>query len=146
MHQILTKFVVDIIENQTKKTSKVTTDVKLKHKDSRVFEIVRDRNFRPGFKFPIKILVKNFDGTLDQSYDNIKISIKSFRDDNSQLPPESFNKQVYDGEVNFKLTTKKEAKKIQMNLQFRQTLWTEEITALANQHDEYMQLTANSNK
>ncbi|KAL7011095.1 hypothetical protein ACKWTF_014088 [Chironomus riparius] len=141
------KFVVDVIENQTKKTSTVTTDVKLMHKDSRVFEIIRDQNFRPGFEFPIKIRVKNFDGTLDQSYDNIIISIKSFRDDNSELPPDSFNKQVYDGEVNFKLSTNNEAKRIEMNLQFRQTVWIEKIKALASLHDEYMQLTANtSNK
>jgi hypothetical protein len=140
------KFLVDVKDNKSKKSSNTSANVLLKHADSRIFEIIKAKHFRPGFEFPVKIIVKNFDGTLDQTYEDMTITLTYYRDDNSQLNSKVLREKVYDGKVNLNLATYKDAKEIKMKLQYQQTLRTENIIAVPSKHEEYIQLTTNDTK
>ncbi|XP_070504845.1 CD109 antigen-like isoform X2 [Chironomus tepperi] len=127
-------------------STSVIKNIKMRHKGRNTIQVIRKKYFKPGFKFPIKVRVKDLDGKPDNSLNQLNTNIMyvSGMVDRQTGQPISDTKEVHtnlkNGEAILQLEPKDDTRKIIALFEIANTKHTEEIDRFPGVA-EYMQVT-----
>jgi len=127
-------------------STSVVKNVKMKHKGRNTIQVVNKKHFKPGFKFSIKVRVKDLDGKPDNSLNQLKTFIKyvsRMNDEQANKPKvdeEKFQTNLKKGETVHILQPKNDTQKILALFEFADSDFTVEVERVPGV-DEYMEVT-----
>ncbi|XP_070504809.1 CD109 antigen-like isoform X2 [Chironomus tepperi] len=134
-------FDVDVTENSTQNVINVKKEVRMYHKGRSVIQVVRKKFFKPGFKFPIKIRVKDMNGQPDNSLNQLKMRIEYLAADGKTKSEKNLQINLKNGETLTTLTPADDTAKIRINFEFGDTKMIENIPKFSTYGiDEYLQV------
>ncbi|XP_070504758.1 thioester-containing protein 1 allele R1-like [Chironomus tepperi] len=137
-------FTVEITgENPTS----VNKNIKMRHIGRNTIQVIKKNYFKPGYKFPIKVRVKDLDGKPDNSLNQLKTTImyvSGVVNRQTRKRPISdvkeFHTNLMNGEAILQLEPKADTRKIIASFEIADTEHTEEIDRFPGVA-EYMQVT-----
>jgi len=140
------KFDVEVTENYSQKSKKVSKEVQMIHKGRNTIQVIRKKYFKPDSKYPMKIRVKTVSGSNDNSFHQLKMNVK-YKNGERIIDDKSFSINLKNGETSQILNPTKEATKIIVNFEFNEIKKTEEIDIFPTfGANEYMQAAVVSKK
>jgi len=137
---MIIRFDVEVTNSITQNSIKVSKETEMRHKGKHVFDIVRKKFFKPGFKFPVKIRVNHINGSPDNSFNQLSLTVK-YAASKTKIVEKSFQIDLRNGETVANLQPAADTKQIQLTLQFAGTEQTEKIDRFPTfGANEYMQV------
>lgn len=103
-------------------------------------KLLRNKYFRPGMKFPIKIEINSLGDDLENFFDVLKLNLKFYKK-NNQVQEKSFKIKVLKTVITTFFTPPIDAVKVDINVQFNSEFLKETVMKVpSHAEDEFMQL------
>lgn len=127
-------FKVEVTCKITKRVTKAIKEVRMRYKGKNDIQLIRKKYFKPSLKYPVKIRVKTLDGRLDNSFNQLKMTVtyENRNTGNQKLTKDekSFSVNLKNGETLQQLQPTVQTEKITIDLEFAGTKLTETIDPL----------------
>jgi len=137
---MILNFIFEVTEKSTQKTKNVSVEIEMKHKGRQTIHVVGKKYFKPGFKHPVKIRVKLFDGKADNSFNQLSLGIE-YKKGNKTIGEKNYQTDLKNGEHPVLLQPTAAATNIIINTKFARVEHTETIERFPTfGANEYMQV------